>query len=234
MGHMATISPLPRSWVVKTPLPFRTVYGDTRSSPEIMGSQDSVTGPLGRTFSFPEIMGCQYYVTGAYCLLQHSLPLRSWAVKGPYCLCPHTIFLCDHGQLRLVTGPFGHSFSFLPPDHGLLILLHWCVLFIATHTLPLRSWAVKGPYCLWPHTLFHCDQGQSRIRHRAIWPLIFLPSPRSWAVMTLHMGHMATISHLPRSWVVKTPLPVRIVYGDTRSSPEIMGCQYFVNGAYCL
>ncbi|KAK0068402.1 hypothetical protein Bpfe_002337 [Biomphalaria pfeifferi] len=168
---MTSYSPLPRSWAVKTP--SHSPYRHNFSSSEIMGSEDSVTWPLGRTFSFPEIMGCQYSVTGAYCLLQY------------------TLFHCDHGQSR------GRTF-------------------------------------FWPHTLFNCDQGQSRIRHQAIWPLIFLPSPRSWAVMTLHMGHMATISHLPRSWVVKTPLPVRIVYGDTRSSPEIMGCQYSVTGAYCL
>ncbi|KAK0068408.1 hypothetical protein Bpfe_002343 [Biomphalaria pfeifferi] len=100
-----------------------------------MGSHDSTHGPYGHNFSSPEIMGSQDSVTGPYCLWRHTLlprdhglsilrqwcvlfiaihtlPLRSWAVKGPYCLCPHTIFLCDHGQLRLVTGPFGHSFSF--------------------------------------------------------------------------------------------------------------------------
>ncbi|KAK0068195.1 hypothetical protein Bpfe_002237 [Biomphalaria pfeifferi] len=43
--HLATHFPYPRSWAVKSLSLVRTVYGDTLSSPDIMGSQNSVIGP---------------------------------------------------------------------------------------------------------------------------------------------------------------------------------------------
>ncbi|KAK0068405.1 hypothetical protein Bpfe_002340 [Biomphalaria pfeifferi] len=207
--------------------PSHGSYGHNFSSPEIMGSQDSVTVPyclwrhtlfprdhvqsrlrqraIGPHIFFPRDHGLS--ILCHWCVLIiaiHTLPLRSWAVKGPYCLCPLTLFHCDQGQSRIRHRAIWPHIV-LPRDHGLSILCHWCVLLIATHTLPLLSWAIKGPYCLLPHTLFHCDHGQSRLRHWAIWPLIFIPSPRSWAVNTLSL--------------------VRTDYCNTHSSTAIMGSQ---------
>ncbi|KAK6973147.1 hypothetical protein BgiMline_024342 [Biomphalaria glabrata] len=246
---MATHSLPPTSWAVKTSSLVRTVYGDTLSSPDIMGSQDSVIGPycLWRHTLFPCDHGqSRLRHWSVLFMATHSLPLRSWAVKtsslvrtvygdtlsspaimgsqdfviGPYCLWRHTLFPRHHGQSRL---------------------RHWSVLFMATHSLSLRSWAVKtsslvrtvygdtlsspdimgsqdsviGPYCLWRHTLFPCDHGQSRLRH---WSVLF----------------MATHSLPLRSWAVKTPSLVRTVYGNTLSSPAIMGSKDFDIGPYCL
>ncbi|KAK0068407.1 hypothetical protein Bpfe_002342 [Biomphalaria pfeifferi] len=203
-------------------------------------------GSHGHNFSSPEIVGSQDSVT------------------VPYCLWRHTLLPRDHGQSRLRHRAIGPHI-FLPRDHGLSILRHWCVLFIATqsstaimgsqgavlfmftHHFPLRSWAVKT-------------------RHRAIWPLIFLPSPRSWAVNTSSLvcpiycnthsstaimgsqgavlfmathtlplrlwavkapspGHLAAHCPFPRSWAVNTPSLVRTVNCNTHSSTAIMGSQ---------
>ncbi|KAK0068418.1 hypothetical protein Bpfe_002353 [Biomphalaria pfeifferi] len=58
--------------------------------------------------------------------------------------------------------------------------------------------SVTGPYC---HTF---------------------TSSKSWAVMSPSSGYLAT--HFPslKSWAAKTPSRIRIVYGDTHSSTEIM------------
>ncbi|KAK0068406.1 hypothetical protein Bpfe_002341 [Biomphalaria pfeifferi] len=93
----------------------------------------------------------------------HTLPLRSRAVKNPSpgLLATHfPSFPEIMGSHDSTHGPYGHNFSspeimgsqdsvtgpyclwrhtLLPRDHGLSILRHWCVLFIATHSPPLRD-----------------------------------------------------------------------------------------------
>ncbi|KAK0068416.1 hypothetical protein Bpfe_002351 [Biomphalaria pfeifferi] len=80
--------------------------------------------------SFPEIMGSHDSTHGPYGHNFSSPEIMGSqdSVTGPYCLWRHTL---------------------LPRDHGLSILRQWCVLFIATHSPPLRdhvrSWEVNTP-----------------------------------------------------------------------------------------
>ncbi|KAK0068134.1 hypothetical protein Bpfe_002069 [Biomphalaria pfeifferi] len=97
--------------------------------------------------------------------------------------------------------------------------------------------SVIGSYCLWRHTLFPCDHGQSILCQ---WAVLFMASHGQSRIR--HMGHMATISpprdhghsrlrHWSywfmathtlalRSWAVKTPSKGRTVYGHTFFSPR--------------
>ncbi|KAI8726565.1 hypothetical protein BgiBS90_038362 [Biomphalaria glabrata] len=195
-----------------------------------MGSQYSFTGPYGHTFSFSEIMGSQYSVT---CPYGHTFSFfrdngSQYSVTGPY---GHTFFFLDiKGRQDSVTGPYGHTFSFLDIDGA-----------VKTPS--------PGPY---GHSFFFSRyHGQSRLRHRAIWPHILLSRyhwavktsslvlfygrhnllfPRSWVVNTPSPGHLATHSPSPISWAVKTPSLVVLVYGDNNLLSEIMDNQYSVTG----
>ncbi|KAI8726558.1 hypothetical protein BgiBS90_038355 [Biomphalaria glabrata] len=98
LGHMATYSPFPISWAVKT-FVTSTVYGDTISFSEIMGSKYSVTGPFGHTFSFPDIMGSQDSVTIVLFMATQSPFPRSWIINTPS---PgHTLLPRDQWHSRL-------------------------------------------------------------------------------------------------------------------------------------
>ncbi|KAK6973235.1 hypothetical protein BgiMline_024432 [Biomphalaria glabrata] len=143
-----------------------TVYGDTISFSEIMGSKYSVTGPYGHTFFFPDIMGSQDFVTST--------------VYG------YTISFSEiMGSKYSVTGPYGHTFSFPrlwvvnTPSPGHMATLSpfprsWVVNtpslgHMATHSPFWISWAVKtpSPGHMATHSLSSIH-GQSRLCHRAI------------------------------------------------------------------
>ncbi|KAK0068420.1 hypothetical protein Bpfe_002355 [Biomphalaria pfeifferi] len=105
------------------------------------------------------------------------------------------------GSQDSVTGPHGDTFSF-------------------PRIMDSQD-SVTGPYCLWRHTLFPCNHGQQRLRHRAKWRNIFLPQDngqsrfRHWSVLFIEvMGSNYSVTgpngHTfpsPRSWAVKTPSP---------------------------
>ncbi|KAK6973157.1 hypothetical protein BgiMline_024352 [Biomphalaria glabrata] len=116
------------------------------------------------------------------------------------------------GSNYSVTGPNGHTFSF-PEIMG----SQDSVTGPHGHTFSFprimgSQDSVIGPYCLLRHTL----------------PL------QSWAVTNPSPGHMATHSPSSRSTAVKIHSLVRTIYGDTHSSPAIMGSKDSVTGPDCL
>ncbi|KAI8726560.1 hypothetical protein BgiBS90_038357 [Biomphalaria glabrata] len=92
---MATHSPFWISWAVKTPSPGHN--GQIYSFLDIMGSQDSVTGPYGHTFFFLDIMGVKTPSTGHMATYSH-FPI-SWAVKISSLVLfrRHNLLFRDHG-----------------------------------------------------------------------------------------------------------------------------------------
>ncbi|KAK6973154.1 hypothetical protein BgiMline_024349 [Biomphalaria glabrata] len=116
------------------------------------------------------------------------------------------------GSKNSVTGPHGHTFSF-PEIMG-------------------SQDSVTGPYCLWRHTLFPCDHGQSRLRHWATWPHILIPQDngqsrfRHWSVLFI-----ATYSSLA---IMGSHESVTGPYGHTFSFLEINSSQDSFTGPYYL
>ncbi|KAI8784266.1 hypothetical protein BgiBS90_015882 [Biomphalaria glabrata] len=196
--HMATLSPFPRSWVVNTPSPG---YMATILFPAYHGQSRLSHGTYGHTFSFPDIMGSQDSVTGH--MATHSFSLISWAVKTPSrAIWPHILFPGYHGQSRLrhwaiwphillsdimgsqdfvtstvygdtisfseimgskysVTGPFGHTFSF-PDIMGSQDSVTSSTVYgdtISFSEIMDNQYSVTGPYS--PPR----DQWHSRLRH---------------------------------------------------------------------
>ncbi|KAI8784270.1 hypothetical protein BgiBS90_015886 [Biomphalaria glabrata] len=111
------------------------------------------------------------------------------------------------GSQYSVTGPYGHTFSFLDIW---AVKTSSLVLFKATQSHFPRSWVVNtpSPGHLATHSLF----------------------PRIMSSQYSVTGHMATFSPFPRSWVVKTPSTGP--YRHTFSFPDIMGSQDSVTGPY--
>ncbi|KAK6973218.1 hypothetical protein BgiMline_024415 [Biomphalaria glabrata] len=202
----------PRSWAVTTPSMVRTVYGEAHYSNAIMGSKYSITWPFGHIISTPRPWEDMIPSLGH--MATHSLfeiMGRQDSVNGPYYLWLHTL---------------------LSQDHEYSILRHWCVLFIATHSPPLR------------------DHGQSRLRHRAVWshiPLLEIMGSNVSVVGLL--GHTFSFSEImgsqdsvtgPYGHTFSFPDIIspqdsdtsRTVYGHTISFPDIMGSQCFVTGPY--
>ncbi|KAI8784269.1 hypothetical protein BgiBS90_015885 [Biomphalaria glabrata] len=100
-----------------------TVYGDTISFSEIMGSKYSVTGPFGHTFSFPDIMGSQDSVTSS---TVYGDTISFSEIMDKSILLRHRAILSSP-----------RSMAFKTPS--------LVVLFMATQSLFSISWVVNTP-----------------------------------------------------------------------------------------